>query len=513
MMETSEDDAKGKAARVSRVQLVLLIACLALGLTARLHKLTAQGYDKDELISISVANGHGLAYQDVPEAQWVKPAPDWMRLEHAEGIGHVATRLARDDNHPPLYFMMLRGWMKWFGTSRGATRPLSVLISMVGLLLIFDVGRIMHRTNVGLWACAIMALAEPQVFYAQETRNYALMTTGLLMACSALVRIEKLGPSRWRVGGLALGCWVTAMSHYFAFPVLAAMGIYTLLRLRGEKLRAALFGFFIAGAVFLVVWGPGFWRQRQNVEPNNHWLMDLTEHPKLWTLWRFALAPAMLLNEPLNNMERVAIVGAVLYILPLILWRKRPELLLWGMMLISTPLVLAALDMARNAKQLEAVRYTLGAAPPMYLLLAAILPERVGKLWMSLPAAAVLSCMLSLERAYYDVAYKIDWQPFLSVLDANRGERDAMIVMEDVGWGRTKYLGLTQTGDLPDALMFVETTAPKPEVATACLDYSGVWVVTSPMEGLPDFLPAGAKVVAVVHDPLAFRLFKVKWEN
>lgn len=141
--------------------------------------------------------------------------------------------LTAADIHPPLYYLLLKGWFGLMGVGPEAARLLSVLIGTLLIPVLFVLGRRLFGARVGVIAAAIAALMPMAIYYAQEVRMYGLVT--LLGAASTyfLVRwqqhIEK--PSAGRVYLLGYIATMTAAlytMYYAAFIVLFQL-LYTLI--------------------------------------------------------------------------------------------------------------------------------------------------------------------------------------------------------------------------------------------------------------------------------------------
>lgn len=81
--------------------------------------------------------------------------------------------------HPPLYYTLLWLWSQLFGTGEVALRSLSAIASMLTLPVAYGIGRLALPGKggkfVGPVAALLLALFPTQIFYAQETRAYALL--------------------------------------------------------------------------------------------------------------------------------------------------------------------------------------------------------------------------------------------------------------------------------------------------------------------------------------------------
>ncbi|WP_166217904.1 glycosyltransferase family 39 protein [Pseudomonas atagonensis] len=143
------------------------------------------------------------------------------------------------DVHPPLYFMLLHGWIGLFGDGILAIRSLSALagIAAVGVG-VWLVDRLATR-RAAMIAGVLLALLPTAVRYSQEVRMYSLLGLLLLGATLALVYWLRK-PQRKRYLVLyALLMSAALYTHYFA--VLAALSHWLYLGLirlqRGYRLR------------------------------------------------------------------------------------------------------------------------------------------------------------------------------------------------------------------------------------------------------------------------------------
>ena len=121
---------------------------------------------------------------------------DSFWLDEAFSVSEVLKHSARelwaaspDPNHPSLYFVILLEFLQLFGTSEFAARLPSALASIGNLGLLFILARRVGLTTfTALAAVMLLALAPVDMWYAQEARMYALVTTtGLLFAIALTV--------------------------------------------------------------------------------------------------------------------------------------------------------------------------------------------------------------------------------------------------------------------------------------------------------------------------------------
>ncbi len=88
--------------------------------------------------------------------------------------------LLRQDGSPPLYYLLLHGWMTLVGDGEAATRALSLVFAAAAVPAAWWSG--------GRWAAAIVAVCPFLAYYAQEARMYTLVAVLSLVATAAFVR-------------------------------------------------------------------------------------------------------------------------------------------------------------------------------------------------------------------------------------------------------------------------------------------------------------------------------------
>jgi uncharacterized membrane protein len=90
------------------------------------------------------------------------------------GLHYVlADGLSRETN-PPTYYLLLRGWISLFGDSEAALRLLSAAVSILCVPVTYLLGRELGGKSWGLTGALLFALCPASLYFAQETRVYAL---------------------------------------------------------------------------------------------------------------------------------------------------------------------------------------------------------------------------------------------------------------------------------------------------------------------------------------------------
>lgn len=175
---------------------------------------------------------------------------------------------AAHDVHPPLYFLLLRGWIEVFGDSIGSIRSLSAIpgVAVVGLGIWLT--RRLSTRRAAVLAGILLVLLPTAVRYSQEVRMYSLLGVWLLGATLALVYWVRQ-PERARY----LAVYVLLMSagfytHYFTALCVLVHWAYLGLQAPGQRLitRPAWWVANVAIVLLYLPWLPNLLGLVQHVE-------------------------------------------------------------------------------------------------------------------------------------------------------------------------------------------------------------------------------------------------------
>lgn len=183
-------------------------------------------------------------------------------------LGDMAEGL-RHDGAPPLFYVMLHGWMKVFGDGELSTRFLSGVFAVAALPLMWLAARRLGGTRVA-WAAVLLLASSPfAVRYATEARMYSLVVLLVLVGYLALWELlERPSSTRAAVGvGVVTGALL--LTHYWSLYLVfvVAVTLYVVAR-RGDGVRRAgarrgLVAMAL-GSLLFVPWLPSFFYQVQH---------------------------------------------------------------------------------------------------------------------------------------------------------------------------------------------------------------------------------------------------------
>ena len=155
---------------------------------------------------------------------------------------------------PNVYFYLVAYCLRIFGDNMVGDRMLSVISGMLVVWCAYRIGRLLWGPRVGLLAGAIMAVWP---FALQFSRHASESTpTGALWAVGFLYLFMALRYRKWSDWALAGGAWGFSLYFYAAgklvIPLVAAVGVYCLIRWRMRFLRQYALGFILLGLAFLM---------------------------------------------------------------------------------------------------------------------------------------------------------------------------------------------------------------------------------------------------------------------
>ena len=189
------------------------------------------------------------------------------------------------DTAPPLYYLLMRGWVRLAGTGEAALRVPSAACATAALAVMAAVvcrlfqDRWARAAAVALVACSFM-----QVAYAHEVRFYAMMA--LLGAADFYLAIRACEQERPAWGWLAAAAAAWAGSLWLnniMVIYLAALGPAWLVLPGRRPTRGRVRDVVVVAAVAAVAfapWVPAMVGQRRAMR-NDFW----THRPRLWELW------------------------------------------------------------------------------------------------------------------------------------------------------------------------------------------------------------------------------------
>lgn len=381
------------------------IATLVLGIF-RLPELTRSPLWYDELFSMGVA---GL------------PAADALR------------RVVADHTNPPLFYILLKGWMAVGGESDHWVRLLPCLLAMLlGAALVWLSREVRVGARAGMLAVAVAAASPLSVDLANEVRAYSLLA---LLACLSLAATLHDRSLRTRETFALMTIINIALvhTHYFGWLTIGAEVVAAAYAWR----RTHAWRVLRSAGLTLLAFAPWAAAVAAHAFSNPAPLRNVA-----WIESPDAAAPLWLLRDLTGrsgvasvDMVWVAFVVIALVVLAVTAWRRRDDtpvegaLPLLAMAGLAAPVLVWAVSLL-SGHSIWVQRYLVGAAAPVALLTAiavAALPPRrwgaaaiVGFVWTAVACAALP------QRA----PTKFDWRRFVRRVDMSVGSPRDVYALE-----------------------------------------------------------------------------------
>lgn len=136
------------------------------------------------------------------------------------------------DSMPPLYSLLLKGWLTLLGTD-AAARWLSALFGLLTVTAVWWFVRRLVSSRAGLASAAVLAAMPLQLYYSQFVRSYALfaLLATLAIGCFAIATIES---RRAAWVAFVVVCVIGVFTHYYFVLLLASLFLVGLVASRGR---------------------------------------------------------------------------------------------------------------------------------------------------------------------------------------------------------------------------------------------------------------------------------------
>jgi mannosyltransferase len=225
-----------------------------------------------------------------------------------EGYSVAAARLSfwkvvtYVDDFPPMYYVILHGWVKLFGDSEFSIRFPSLIFGVLSIGIIYQLGKLLFDEQKGLIAALLLALSSFHIVYSQEARPYSLTLMLALLSMREFIRCHQQGKLNHSVGYIVYST-LLMYAHVIGLFLIAAQNLYVvglyLLDKSHRTLRLSRWFLLQASiALLFLPWIPTF-MGRAFDEHRLSWLEAPTLMDLLATLKRFAGRDLLKLCIPL----------------------------------------------------------------------------------------------------------------------------------------------------------------------------------------------------------------------
>lgn len=177
------------------------------------------------LISISAAIRIAVLYE----------RPVWKDENHTLSLAGAPlaeiTHSLATDVHPPLYFIVVRGWARVFGDSVQSLRGFSALCGVALLPLLYVVGRSLVGRDAALAAVLFSAFSPIHTYYSAEARSYTFADLLVFFSIVAFLKLTEECDRRW-IAAYVASTTAAFYTHYWTVFVVLAQNLYWIIFVR-----------------------------------------------------------------------------------------------------------------------------------------------------------------------------------------------------------------------------------------------------------------------------------------
>ncbi|MEM1171149.1 MAG: glycosyltransferase family 39 protein [Cyanobacteria bacterium P01_H01_bin.35] len=213
---------------------IFIAIILVLGICFRFINIDRKVYWYDETItSLRIASYTRGEFKDLllnVGTITVEKLQQYQEINPEKNTINLISSLARDNpEHLPIYFVLLRWWVKLFDNSVTVIRNFSAITSLLIFPCIYWLCReLFVKSLVGWIAISLTAISPILVLYAQEARAYSIFSFAVLLSSIALLRAMRINTKRtWQIyiASLIFALYTNLFSVLVAF----SHGLYVIL--------------------------------------------------------------------------------------------------------------------------------------------------------------------------------------------------------------------------------------------------------------------------------------------
>lgn len=170
----------------------------------------------------------------------------------------LLTVAAKDETHPPGYFLLLNIWSRLVGNDVPALRLLSVYFGLFALAFTYRLARMLGSSEQALAAAIALSFTAYFAFYLHEVRMYSLLAMVAASTAWSYARIvhSPAGASASSLIVLCLSSAAAIYTHAFGFILLAAIGAYHLIFIPKNRIWLLVCVAMIGAGCLYLPWLP-----------------------------------------------------------------------------------------------------------------------------------------------------------------------------------------------------------------------------------------------------------------
>jgi mannosyltransferase len=397
-------------------------------------------------------------------------------------LGDLAQALQYNEVTPPLYYLILHGWMQIAGSdSELMLRLPSVAAGIALVASLYWLARLVAGARAGLITAALAGASPLVLLYAQQVRAYVWVMLALTVAVAAVLQATRDRSWRWMlVGSVAAACSV--LLHYTAVLVLAPLAVWLWFAPNIDLRWRAAFCVAVAlplGAVVPLA-----------LEQTSHGHHDFAQtYASLTMANALRIAGSPFDGRATGGFTVVREIGAVIVVevLALLAFADRFRAIRERRLIVAcaaTPLVAVLLASALG-QPIALTRYTAVAVPFVLVATGAVIVRLQRPLGGLLLACALLISGAGLLAAQSETGQNPDTRAALRTVADGWRTGDTVVSVGLLGFdGALSYYGekLLVHGERDlAAFPTLNAAAQAPRVVGSAVDGGRLWIISDPV--------------------------------
>jgi len=244
-----ENFIKNKTKLNDKKNFILLSLWIIIGGFLRLHQLTSKSPWTDEFATLVFSLGNN--FTSIPLNQIISSETllQPLQINPSANISDVVNLLLNEDNHPPLYFVLLHLWLNLFSSSGEtvnlwAGRALPVLFGILAIPAFYFVTKNIFRSSlIAHFSALLIAVSPYSIFISQEARHYTCAVLFVILSLGCFLKAAQYLANRKKLPWSLIFSWIMingiGLSVHFFFGLaflaqLISLGILYISQLRKD---------------------------------------------------------------------------------------------------------------------------------------------------------------------------------------------------------------------------------------------------------------------------------------
>lgn len=167
--------------------------------------------------------------------------------------------------HPPLYFLFMRYWVKFFGDSEASLRLPSAVFGSLAIIAVYWLGTLLFGRKTALYTTFLFSFSNFQIYYSKVARMYSLMVLLTALSMYFFIKVLRSGKTKEMLAYLA-STILLIYTHFYGFFTIMTQNIFFFYKWKNSpdknrpSLKKWIFSQLLLGILFLP-WLPFFWKQ------------------------------------------------------------------------------------------------------------------------------------------------------------------------------------------------------------------------------------------------------------